>query len=130
MKNSDMETRIKIKPITNITPGNLLLLYTLGYMIRKNGSAYAAEIIERTQSFPVGWKVSNGTFYYVLNKLTKNGYIINNYEPKEFTGGKHKYYSVTDIGKEYYMNNIDKYKDMLNITADFYKSISEYLPEK
>ena len=46
--NKDKETRSKIKPITNITPGNLLMLYTLGYVIKKKSDFYAKEITENT----------------------------------------------------------------------------------
>lgn len=111
------------KKITKITPGNLLELFTLGYIMKQNSEVYFKEVLDEIKSFDITWNISHGTYYPVINSMIKNGYInyMYDYEQK-------KYYEVTSIGRDYYNSNSQHYKELLNKTSKFYTDIVKALP--
>jgi len=111
------------KKITKVTPGNLLELFTLGYIMKKNSEVYFKEVLDEIKKFDITWDISHGTYYPVINSMIKHGYVnyIYNYDQK-------KYYEITSIGRDYYNSNSQNYKELLNKTSEFYTDIARILP--
>lgn len=111
------------KKITKITPGNLLELFTLGYIMKKDSEVYFKEVLDEIKSFDITWDISHGTYYPVINSMIKNGYINYMYDYNQ-----KKYYEITPVGRDYYKSNSEHYKKLLSKTSKFYKDVAKVLP--
>lgn len=111
------------KKITKITPGNLLELFTLGYIMKKGSEVYLKEVLDEIKKFDITWDISHGTYYPVINSMIKNGYINYMYDYNQ-----KKYYDITSVGKDYYNSNSENYKELLHRTSEFYTDIAKVLP--
>lgn len=82
----------------------LSLIYkkdTYGYEIVKN----LKEISNDT------YTISEGTLYPALKRLEKNGWIYSYWGDSE-TGGRRKYYLITDLGQEELQNKINQWRQV------------------
>lgn len=109
---------------SKLTPGVFLELYTLGYIIGKDTEVYGKEILDKINMYNTVWQPSHGTFYPVINHMLKDGLIEYAYE-----FDSKKYYSITEIGREYYNARVKMFKDMLLQSSNFYMNVADTLPQ-
>ena len=67
--------------------------------IIKQKETYGYEISQKLNEYGFG-KIAEGTIYPLLLRLEKNGLILATYRQSD-QGPKRKYYSITEIGKDY-----------------------------
>lgn len=94
---------------------DFLKLYTLTFILEKGRPVYGKEVISRIRSFHTAWTPSHGTLYPLLDKMIEEG-LIEHSHSKNIK----KYYNITEKGKEYYVKEIPKFREMLISTVDFY----------
>ena len=121
--NKNVKDQTLKEKLDKVTPGNLLAMYTLGYLIKKDSEIYPQEILDETKKFITTWNVSHGTYYPMFKKLKDNGYVN-----LAYIFDSRKYYQITEAGRAYYEENADRYKELLEINMNFYNSIMNFLP--
>lgn len=105
-----------------MSSSNFLRMFTLSCLIKKEGEVYGKEILDFIKSFNTPWQPSHGTFYPVLETMVNEGLIEKAYEYES-----RKYYKVTDLGKQYYIDRADEFKKMLIDSSKFYSTIANGL---
>ncbi len=71
------------------------------------GDRYGYDLIKQINSRGDGqWEIKQPTVYACLKRLEKQGFISSYWDSSESDGGRRKYYSLTDSGKEVFL----KYK--------------------
>ena len=76
-------------------PVSALLIEFLILSVVESQDSYGYEI---SQTVKIVADIKESTLYPILKKLEKNGYLTP--YSQEFQGRNHKYYSITDSGKE------------------------------
>lgn len=64
--------------------------------------------------------ISEGTVYPILRKLKDEG-IVKTYLSEESSGPPRKYYSLTQLGKEKYLNDLQDWEEFLKIATKMLK---------
>lgn len=81
-----------------------------GYLIAKKIKEKSKEEFE----------IKEATMYVSLKRLEKKGYLKGYWNDSQGTsGGRRRYYSITEDGKEYFDNAIDSWK-VLKKTLDYF----------
>ena len=61
--------------------------------------------------------IKDATIYTAFKRMEKDE-LISSYWGDEFEGARRKYYSITEIGKEYYLSKVKEWKDLNVIISD------------
>jgi DNA-binding PadR family transcriptional regulator len=76
---------------------------------------YGFEIVKSLQTKSNNlYKMSEGTLYPALQRLEQKKYLKSYWGGSE-TGGRRKYYSITDEGKKHFVKKIDEWNQMSDL---------------
>lgn len=106
-----------------ITTGIFLELYTLGNMINREEPVYARELFYKLKEYSLSWAPSNGSFYPIIKGLETKHYI-----EFSFMKNSKKYYTITELGRDFYNEHATLFKETLCKTASFYLDIAKLMP--
>lgn len=70
-------------------------------------------ILERTNN---SFNMKEATLYSVVQRLEKKDLIVSYYGEKSH-GGRRKYYRITQLGKAYYKEKINEWKDLKEVLS-------------
>ncbi len=88
---------------------------------------YGFEIVKNLQAKSNNiYKMSEGTLYPALQRLELKKYLKSYWGNSE-TGGRRKYYSITDQGKKELMKKVDEWNsvnDLINACKDLPKDLN------
>ena len=110
------------KTINTINSRDFLKMYTLSYIIGKNGSAYGREILSNIRSKNGVWTPSHGSLYPLLEDMVENNLLVVDQEE-----GKRKYYKATRKGRHLYKKTSEDFINTLRVTSEFYSNIADDL---
>lgn len=88
------------------------------------GDRYGYDMIKQINARSGGqWEIKQATFYACLKKLEKQGFVTSYWDASESNGGRRKYYTLTDSGREVfvsYKNEWERSRDLFGelITDD------------
>lgn len=75
------------------------------------GDKYGYNISQELTTLSEGkFKIQEGSLYPTLYRLEKGGYVVNKVVISEENQRLRKYYSITELGKEYLLMLLDAYK--------------------
>jgi DNA-binding PadR family transcriptional regulator len=105
---------------TKMSSSNFLLFYTLFLLNKKSTPLYGKEMLREIQSCVSVdiWNPSHGTYYPLLEKMVKAGYI----EIVKTISSK-KFYSITELGKKELELRLAEFKPMLIKSFDFFSKV-------
>lgn len=115
---------MEVNQLSRLSTSKFLELYSLSYIINKDAEVYGKEILDHIKKYNLAWNPSHGSFYPIMNSMLKDGLIEYAYEYDA-----KKYYHITKLGKEYYKQRVDLFKDTLLKTSNFYTEIANSLPD-
>lgn len=110
------------KTINTINSRDFLKMYTLSYIIGKNGPAYGREILSNIRDKNGVWTPSHGSLYPLLEDMVADNLL---YIDEEI--GKRKYYKATRKGRNHYKKVSEEFRNTLLITSEFYANMAEDL---
>lgn len=85
------------------------------------GDRYGYDMIKQINARSGGqWEIKQPTIYACLKRLEKQGSIKSYWDASESNGGRRKYYSLTELGREIFL----KYKDEYDRSHDLFGSLS------
>ncbi len=69
------------------------------------GDRYGYDMIKQINARSGGqWEIKQATFYAVLKKLEKQGFVTSYWDASESNGGRRKYYTLTDSGRDVFVS--------------------------
>jgi len=118
--NNDYKAEYNRMFLTKMSSSSFLLLYTLFLLNKKSEPLYGAEMLTEIRSgvsFDI-WGPSHGTYYPLLERMVKAGYIEN----AKSTPSK-KFYAITELGTEELKLKLDEFKPMLIESSKFFSNM-------
>lgn len=93
---------------------------TLILKVLHEGDRYGYDLIKQINARSGGqWEIKQPTLYACLKRLEKQGFIKSYWDGSESGGGRRKYYSLTDSGREVFI----KYRDEIERTRDLFDGL-------
>ena len=84
-----------------------------------DGDRYGYDMIKAINAKSGGSLIKQPTLYACLKRLEKQGFISSYWDASESNGGKRKYYTLTDSGREVFVT----YKNEFERTRDLFGSL-------
>ena len=92
---------------------------TIILFLLKQGDSYGYEISKNITQITEGvYVMKETTLYSAFSRLQKNGYI-SAYKGEETHGGKRTYYSITELGKAYYLEKCKEWELTQTVISKF-----------
>lgn len=90
----------------------------------KNEDLYGYEISKRVRSISENtFELKEGTLYVVLKRMENNNLVSPYWDDTESSGGRRRYYKITDAGREYLIRKKEEWIFFKNIIDVFFKGV-------
>ena len=93
------------------------------------GDRYGYDLIKQINARGDGqWEIKQPTVYACLKRLEKQGFVSSYWDSSESDGGRRKYYTLTDSGKEVFLRYKSEFERANALFGDLINGTEPYIP--
>lgn len=94
-----------------------------------DGDRYGYDMIKQINEKSGGqWEVKQATLYACLKKLQKQGFVSSYWDSSESNGGRRKYYTLTDAGRDVFVSYKNEWERSRDLFGGLISDEDPYMP--